>query len=167
MLNGLAIANNSYVDVDAIGENETALLCHTDKPDCCGKPNKAGEWYFPNETRVRIKGQSQDNEFYRDRGPQVVRLNRHNGSLTERGLFQCEIPDSSNMTQTVYVHIGILSFKSGPYDNLFVYSISSVLYTIAACYYYHLLNIICSSSSTNCRCEFWVVLRSRQFHSSC
>ena len=94
------------MDVDAIGENETALLCHTDKPDCCDKPNKAGEWYYPNGTIVGIKAESQD-EFYRNRGTQVVRLNHRNGSFTERGLFQCEIPDSSNMNQTVYVHIGI------------------------------------------------------------
>ena len=116
--------------IDAIGENDAALLCHTDKPGCC-RANRTGEWYFPNGTKV---GRFQD-EFYRDRETQVVRLNRHKGSFTEfeRGLFQCEIPDSSNMTQTVYVHIGILSFKPGPYGNLFVYSISSVLYTIAAC----------------------------------
>ena len=121
------------MDVDVIGEgDDAALLCHTDKPDCCDKPNKAGEWYYPNGTIVGIKAESQD-EFYRNRGTQVVRLNHRNESFTERGLFQCEIPDSSNMTQTVYVHIGILSFKPGLYGNLFVYSISSVLYTTAAC----------------------------------
>ena len=115
------------MDVDAIGEgDDAALLCHTNKTDCCDKPNKAGEWYYPNGTIVGIKAKSQDG-FYRNRGTQVVRLNRHNGSFTERGLFQCEIPDSNNMNQTVYVHISILSFKPGPHGNLFVYSISSVL----------------------------------------
>ena len=95
------------MDVDAIGEgDDAALLCHTDKPDCCGKPNKAGEWYFPNGTLVGVKTFTR--EFYRNRGMQVVRLNHRQGrSFTERGLFRCEIPDSSNMTQTVYVHIGI------------------------------------------------------------
>ena len=36
-LNKMVIANNSYVDVDDIGANETALLCHTDKSDGCGE----------------------------------------------------------------------------------------------------------------------------------
>ena len=113
------------MDVDAIGEDDAgALLCHTDNPDCCGKDsNKTGVWYFPNGTIVKNKRSSQD-EFYRNRGPQVVRLIYRQGrSFTKRGLFRCEMPDSSNMNQTVYVHIGILSFKPGTYGNLFVYSI--------------------------------------------
>ena len=96
------------MDVDDIGVNENALLCHTDKRDCCGEPpNRDGEWYFPNGTKVGIQGISQD-EFYRNRGTQVVRLNHQQGiSQTERGLFRCEVPDSKNVTQTVYVNIGI------------------------------------------------------------
>ena len=46
------------MDVDDIGENDTALLCHTNKTDCCRGPldhNKAGEWYYPNGTEVEIK----------------------------------------------------------------------------------------------------------------
>ena len=95
------------MNIDAIGEDDAALLCHTDKHDCCVESNKAGEWFFPSGTQVRVKNSSQ--EFYRNRGMQVVRLNHRQGSFTdlERGLFRCEIPDSSNMTQTVYVHIGI------------------------------------------------------------
>ena len=99
------IANNSYVDVDDIGVDENALLCHTIKSDCCGRPNRAGEWYFPNGITVGTRGGSQD-EFYRDRGTQVVRLNRRQGTFTDRGLFRCEVPDSWNTMQTIYVNVG-------------------------------------------------------------
>ena len=104
------------MNVDDIGVEEAALLCHTNKTNCCGLPNRAGEWYFPNGTRVGIKGVSQD-EFYRNRGPQVVRLNRRQGTLnfTDRGLFRCEVPDSRNVNQTVYVNIGIRSIKACTY----------------------------------------------------
>ena len=38
-LKGAPIANNSYVDVDDIDEGDYALLCHTNKTNCCEKPN--------------------------------------------------------------------------------------------------------------------------------
>ena len=105
-LRGAPIANNSYVDVDDIGVNENALLCHTDKRDCCSHQNRAGEWYFPSGTRVGISGNSQD-EFYRDRATQVVRLNHRQGTSTERGLFLCQVPDSNHILQIVYINIGM------------------------------------------------------------
>ena len=107
-LNRHPIANNSYVDVNDIGEYDDALLCHTDKPDCCYPYYglRVGEWYYPNGSRVRIQGGYQD-EFYRNRGAQIVRLNRRQGTFTARGLFRCEVPDINNNIQTVYVNIGM------------------------------------------------------------
>ena len=97
------------MDVDDIGEGNTAaLLCHTNKTNCCTNEmgqTRAGEWYFPNGTSVGVEGASQD-EFYRNRGTQVVRLNHRQGTPTERGRFRCEVPDSNNVMQTVYVNIG-------------------------------------------------------------
>ena len=94
------------MDVDDIDDGNDALLCHTNKTNCCGEPpNRTGEWYFPNGTKVGIEEATQD-EFYRDRASQVVRLNRRQGTFTERGLFQCEVPDSNNNSQSVSVNIG-------------------------------------------------------------
>jgi hypothetical protein len=105
-LKGEIIANNSYVGIDDIGEDDDALLCHTNKTDCCHESyNRAGEWYFPNGMIVKIEGRSAD-EFYRDRRAQVVRLNRRQGTFTVRGLFRCEVPDANNKWQTIYVNIG-------------------------------------------------------------
>ena len=93
------------MNVDDIGEGGDALLCHTNKSDCCYR-NRAGEWYYPDETNVGIKGYlPPENLFYRNRGQSVVLLNRC-GNPAERGLFRCRVPDANNLLQTIYVNIG-------------------------------------------------------------
>ena len=66
-LNGIIISNNSYVGVSSIGKDDNALLCHTDNHNCCQTSFQAGEWYFPNESAVKILGWNQyyigDNYF--------------------------------------------------------------------------------------------------------
>ncbi len=107
LLKGTTIANHSYVDVSDIGVNETGLLCYTNKSDCCGAhPNRAGEWYFSNGTRVKNLATSQV-EFYRNRGMQVVRLNRGVKTSKQRGRYRCEIPDANNNMQSIYAYIGM------------------------------------------------------------
>ena len=108
-LNGTSIAANSYVDVDDIGEGDDALLCHTDRFNCCTSPNTAGQWYFPNRSIVKIEGLSPpENVFFRNRGQSVVRLNRR-GNPSERGLFRCEVPTNiGDILQNIYVNIGML-----------------------------------------------------------
>ena len=102
------------MDVHDIGINQAALFCNTDKTDCCGEvPNRVGEWYYPNGTKVGTEGGSQADEFYRNRGTQVIRLNRRNDIVTGRhpGLFRCEVPDADNITQNIYINIGMLSIS--------------------------------------------------------
>ena len=67
--------NNSIVTLADIASNTTALVCYTDKVDCCRR-EKTGEWYYPNGSQVRIN--STGDGFYRDRGPSAVRLHRRN-----------------------------------------------------------------------------------------
>ena len=107
-LKGVFIANNSYVFVRDIGEGDAAaLLCHTNKTDCCGYPYRLGEWYYPNGTKVNIEGfYPPESLFYRNRGQSVVRLN-HRGSPSPRGRFRCEVPDANNNMQNVFINIGI------------------------------------------------------------
>ena len=103
-LHGSAVANNSYVNAADIGDmDDSALLCCTNKPGCCGNAsNREGQWYFPNGVRVRYNNTQ---GFRRDRGDRVVRL-KQNGMSTDRGLFYCEVPDANDTNRTVYVHIG-------------------------------------------------------------
>ena len=110
-LKGAAIANDGYVDVDDIGESDTdALLCHTNKPGCCGThPNREGEWYSSNMSPVGTMAShieaGHTSYFSRNRGDSVVRLLRV-GTPIERGRFYCEVQDASGVNQTIYVNIG-------------------------------------------------------------
>ena len=108
-LNGALIDNDSYVDVDDIGVGDTALLCHTDKDDCCHlEGSRSGEWYFPSGAQVLVEGIANANRsyFFRNRDQSVVRLNRINNP-PERGQFRCEIPNTGGEMQTIHVNIGM------------------------------------------------------------
>ena len=89
--------------------NNTALLCCTNKEECCGPSNPGpvvGNWYFPSGM---IVGSLSDNTgvssyFARNRGLRLVRLYRV-GSPQERGRFHCEVPIADGSNQTIYVNI--------------------------------------------------------------
>ena len=115
-LNGRMYKNNSLVTLEDIGENDTALLCMTNLSDCCQSPyagSVMSDWWFPNGTAVpsaNLSGTSDLNwEFYSDRGQMVVCMHRRRGG--EDGIYRCEIPDSMNVTQSIY--IGVYTASSG------------------------------------------------------
>ena len=97
--------NNSIVTVNDIAENDSALLCYTNNVECCetdGLTGK-GEWYFSSRTSV---GTSVDGgDFYRNRGPSVVRLNRRNNAMIPTGVFRCKIPDANGTDRSIYIGI--------------------------------------------------------------
>ena len=116
-LNGTTYQNNSFVTLEDIGEeDDTALLCMTNLTACC-KPQASGlslgNWYFPNGTRVPSDFVNKTIDliwdFYRERGLMVVRMHRRSGG--EEGIYRCEIPDSMNVTQTIY--IGVYNASTG------------------------------------------------------
>ena len=111
-LSGATYQNNSCVALEDIGEGSGALLCMTNFTACCrrertGTESGLGSWYFPNGTEVPSSGEQLD--FYRTRGQRVIRLNRRRGG--EEGIYHCEIPDSMNVTQSIY--IGVYTAGSG------------------------------------------------------
>ena len=90
--------------LEDIGEGDTALLCETNFTACCRSPISRlalGRWIFPNETSVASSGEQWD--FHRTRGQMVVHLNRRRDGV--EGIYRCEIPDSTNLTQTIYIGI--------------------------------------------------------------
>ena len=105
--------NNSCVALEDIGEGDDALLCLANLTDC-HQPSHTdaiglvqGNWFFPNGTRVPSNGTRFD--FYSDRIEMVVRLNRRQGR--DEGIYSCVIPDSANVTQTIY--IGVYTADTG------------------------------------------------------
>ena len=122
-IQSVTIANNSYV-TDRIGSDEKmALLCHTDKTDCCDNslsPNGTvlGNWYSPDGDAVSLLNDYKEgsgvgtnesivttlNSFFVSRGASVVRLHRADIiSPLEQGQFFCEVPNADGITERVNV----------------------------------------------------------------
>ncbi len=103
------------MDVDDIGEGNDALLCHTNRTDCCRDDKdrmtrRAGEWYFPNQTPLKNRDYNIKanlvSYFFRDREYQVVRLNRIN-SPPDYGKYFCKVQNTENIEQTIHSNIGM------------------------------------------------------------
>ena len=126
-LRGQTIPNNSlvnFVDLAYQAPNSAGftedptnangrqtLMCITNLVACCNS-SALGDWYYPDGGTVmynaggatfrRNRGQHEvinDQQFYGS-----VRLWRRYTPL-ERGLFSCELPDTENVVQTLYVNI--------------------------------------------------------------
>ena len=106
-LRNITLKNNSCVTLEDIGEGDDALLCVTNLTTCCRPPytgengSAKGNWFFPNGTRVPSTGAQGD--FYRNRGHMEVALQHRRGG--EDGIYHCVIPDSTNITQTIYIGV--------------------------------------------------------------
>ena len=108
-LRGTTYQNNSCVTLEDIGEGNDALLCITNLSACCKRDGSAlGNWFFPNGTKVPSNGIWWD-FFYRTRGQMKLSLNHIGGGVS--GIYSCEIPDSMNITQTMY--IGLYTASTG------------------------------------------------------
>ena len=110
-LNDTTYQNNSLVTLEDIGEDNASLLCMTHLTTCCRRRDSSGfvlgNWRFPNKTDVRSSSKMWD--FYRDRGQMVIRMKRRRGGV--EGIYHCEIPDTMNVTQTIY--IGVYNANTG------------------------------------------------------
>ena len=92
------------VNILAIGEDSSALLCKINKQDCCGTlPNRFGEFYYPHGAHVSIF--ITGDGFYHNRGNQMIRLNRRDDVSSPTGRYSCEITDASGITQKLFINI--------------------------------------------------------------
>ena len=102
-LGGEMLLNNSAISIADVGEGRRALFCRTDNVTCCRSPNSAGQFYFPNGDQVRTRRFGQG--IYRNRRSQHIRLNRESGVTTPTGVYRCEIPDASGVTQNIFINL--------------------------------------------------------------
>lgn len=102
-LGGQVHQNNSVVPLSRIGEGDSgALFCRTDNTNCCGTiPNRFGQFYYPSGTQVPVSSAGQG--FYRNRGNQLIRLNRRDGATLPTGRYRCEIPDANGVMKSIYI----------------------------------------------------------------
>ena len=107
--------------LEDIGEGDNALLCVTNLMNCCEAPNASGNWFFPNETRLPSNGKQWD--FHRTRGQMMVVLQRRRGGVN--GIYRCEIPDSNNVIQTIYIGVYTTNTSNGEqYKTCMIHSCS-------------------------------------------
>ena len=101
--------------LEDISEGDDALTCLTDQPACCQPPytsengSAIGNWFFPNGTKLPSDTVTSGWDFYRTRGQMQVLLHRRRGGVT--GIYHCVIPDTMNVTQTIY--IGVYTASGG------------------------------------------------------
>ena len=116
-LSGIDYANNSAITITDIGTDyllplTEGLQCITDHRPCCRHYVRSqgiyqGEWYYPNGSHI-LANNEHSNDFYRTRGHENGTVNlyrRNSGTKGPIGLFCCEIPDGSNVNQTLCVDI--------------------------------------------------------------
>ena len=89
---------DSQIPITDVGESTPtsggALVCRTDRTDCCRAASMAGEsrqgdWRYPNGVLVDNSGSGDD--IYRTRGTSTVLLNRRNDATGPTGLYCCEV----------------------------------------------------------------------------
>ena len=106
---GMIHRNNSLFFVNELGkiESDDALQCVTDKAGCCKKrPNRFGEWYFPNGSKIPIEYYGP--VFYRNRGDDgTVNLNYRtiHKDVPPIGHYCCRVPNAADVNQTLCVNI--------------------------------------------------------------
>ena len=107
----MAYSNNSVVTITDIGEGDMSLYCITDRSECCriSDRGESGNWFLPGQDSA-VEGTSSAN-FSRRREPRAVILSRRNNPVVPIGLYHCEIPDSGNMIQSLY--IGVYANEEG------------------------------------------------------
>ena len=104
---GSALPNNSFILRGDIKEGNDSLKCLTDNTNCCTDPD-AGNWTDGGGGAVH-QGASGATTIYVTRGDGVVSLNRKKGGSAE--MWQCDIPDSSGVMQSIYIYTGTAGNK--------------------------------------------------------
>ena len=112
-LDGDIIPNHGYVVISDIGSTDnTALLCHTNRPATLNNnKNSGGNWFASNGNKVYS---SSGPGFVRSRGPMEVILLRSTAAGTPaEGIYHCAVEDDTFTLQTVYV--GLYNSGGGTY----------------------------------------------------
>ena len=90
---GMQISNNSILLASVVGINEAAVDCRTKRRPCCRTGSaRYGEWYYPNDSKVPVRGEGW--LFYRSRTDNgTINLHRVNEDNEVTGKFCCYAPD--------------------------------------------------------------------------
>ncbi len=106
--------NNSIVTITDIGVGDNALSCLSNSSSCCRgiDGGASGEWFLPGESSP-ISGNGESSSmanFSRSRRPSAVLLNRRNNAIGPEGTYRCDVIDSKNVVQSLYIGINQSKF---------------------------------------------------------
>ena len=101
-LNGTVIPNHGYVEIDDIGStDDTALLCHTNRPPPTpGCANSGGDWFAPDRTRV-----------YSTYVPGIIRVRGPMVGDPREGIYRCSLLD--NTSTVIHLYVGLYNSGQG------------------------------------------------------
>ena len=103
---GSTLTNNSIIHCANFSEGFNALNCKTDNVNCCNS-SLSGSWRDERGMPVHQEA-DETNCFYVTRGDRVVSLNRKSRNtcaVPTPGLWRCDIPDYTGMSQSLYIYI--------------------------------------------------------------
>ena len=101
----IELTNNSYIYYTSISDGDNALKCVTDHPDCCTDSDD-GDWRDETGTVVH-QGPDDSSCLYVTRGPGEISLNRSSNCIPDTsGLWRCDIAESNDEIQSIYIYIG-------------------------------------------------------------
>ena len=103
---------DSEIPITDVGESTPssggALVCRTDRTDCCRNELSAGEtrqgeWRYPNG--VLVDNIANGDAIYRTRGASTVILNRRNGATGPTGLYCCEVASRADPGARICINL--------------------------------------------------------------
>ena len=103
-----------YVMLSDIGSTDnTALLCHTNRPAAIdNNRHSGGDWFAPDGKTVGGTDSTNVPGFRRSRGPMVVRLLRNTGTdPPAEGIYDCVIEDDTLTYRTTFVGLYIQQWR--------------------------------------------------------
>ena len=101
---GKTLTNNSYIYYANISDGDNALMCITDSVNCCNDSD-VGNWW-DERGRAVYQGEDETSCLYVTRGHGVVSLNCNSDCIpATSGLWRCDIPDFSEVIQSIYIYI--------------------------------------------------------------
>ena len=101
---------HSLIYLEDIGLDSAALYCYTDNGNCCrGSDNpfrrSRGSWRFSDGALVVARLAAPDNNFSRTRNVRALLLHGGPSATGPTGIYICQVPDRSGITQNVYFGI--------------------------------------------------------------
>ena len=103
-LRGTTLRNNSWIDINALGDDK--LQCITDLDSCCEGTTAERAWILPNGTELREDGVREISSLIVFVVPQEINLkilDSRNTALP--GVYECSIATRTAAAESVYVGI--------------------------------------------------------------